>query len=393
MKTHFFLAPLILVVLGVIAYLLVAPTIFYPCLAGLVSSLWLIDRYRLFRRNGTTQLGEQLATLAETGDKLNQLLDEAVRPEFKHIERENDKLRYVISDSVRQLFVVFKTMNEHLKQQHSFIKNILHDIDSSSEECSEQISGMWELSQATSVILTELIELVVKTSRQNMDTVYQLEDATANIHTVFSKLDHLDGVAEQTGLLAFNAAIEASRAGEQGRSFALAAEQVRNMAMNSRQLSADVRAQVTGATDKIVGARDVMQEVAARDMKASIEVKGRVNDLLVRINALDHRFEENVNSISVLDTAMNDTMTEAIMALQFEDIANQVTTHIEERMGWLNRCVDTLNICSLTQADGPQALVTFNDKVDELLVARNEDAATDNSPLKKKGDGGTIDLF
>ncbi|MDH5409373.1 MAG: methyl-accepting chemotaxis protein [Gammaproteobacteria bacterium] len=382
--------PAIIATLSIVVYVYDLPSYLYAGLVSLLAILWLLDRRRLNRPH---RFASQLDELTETGEKLGQLIEQAIRPEFNHIANESDKLRYVVSDSVQQLFVVFKTMNEHLRQQHTFIKNVLHDIDSSNDECSEQITGMWELSQATSNILSELIELVVKTSQQNMDMVYQLEDATVSIHSIFNKLDRLDDATEKTGLLAFNAAIEAARIGIKCRDFAEAADEMRNMATSSRKLSADVRSEVTTATDRILMTRDVMQDIASRDMKASIEVKGRVNELLTRINELDHRFEENIKSLNLVDSAMNDTMTEAIMALQFEDITNQVTKHIESRMNWLNQCVDTLNVCAVPQFEGSQALAMINTKVDELLMARNQDNAADNSPLKKKGDGGTIDMF
>lgn len=382
--------PAIIATLSIVVYFYDLPSYLYAGLVSLLAVLWLLDRRRLNRPH---KLASQLNELTETGEKLGQLIEQAIRPEFNHIANESDKLRYVVSDSVQQLFVVFKSMNQHLQQQHTFIKNVLHDIDSSNDECSEQITGMWELSQATSSILSELIELVVKTSQQNMDMVYQLEDATVSIHSIFNKLDRLDDVTEKTGLLAFNAAIEAARIGVKCRDFAEAADEVRNMATSSRKLSADVRSEVTTATDRILMTRDVMQDIASRDMKASIEVKGRVNELLIRINELDHRFEENIRSLNLVDEAMNDTMTEAIMALQFEDITNQVTKHIESRMNWLNQCVDTLHVCAVPQFEGSQALAMINTKIDELLVARNQDNAADNSPLKKKGDGGTIDMF
>lgn len=361
MKAKALIPPLLMAALGGISIFLSLPALFYSGLAGSMLIYWLVDRYRLYylieqARQDTSkdELSRQLDILTNTGEKVSQLLEEVVRPEFTHIEQENNKLRNVIDDSVKQLFAVFDVMNTHLKQQHEFIKNTIVDMDSSSEECSERILGIRHFSQVTETTLGELVDLIIKTSQQNMETVYQFEDITSQIDTVFASLDQLQSIADQTNLLALNAAIEAARAGEQGRGFAVVADEVRHLAVNSKGLSDTVRAQVVLASDKITHAKDVIEQIASRDMKVSLEIKDRVNNLLMQINELDQRFEENIQSISSIEGALNDNMTQAIMALQFEDMAHQITTHIENRMGWLNRCVDTLHEGMSFTEDGSQ---------------------------------------
>lgn len=115
------------------------------------------------------------------------------------------------------------------------------DVAMSTAQAAEQADHIQERTAAgqrqlelTRGLIADLTQQVQTTGEQ-LDTLYQ---HTQEINSV---LDVIKGVAEQTNLLALNAAIEAARAGEQGRGFAVVADEVRHLAQRTQQSTIDIR--------------------------------------------------------------------------------------------------------------------------------------------------------
>lgn len=142
--------------------------------------------------------------------------------------------------------------------------------------------------------------------------VEELAEDVGNISTV---LDVIRGISEQTNLLALNAAIEAARAGEQGRGFAVVADEVRTLAQRTQESTEEINKMIEklqGGANNAVGAIESGLDTG----QSSVEFAGQAGESLNRIT-------EAIINISDLSTHVA-TATE-----QQSSVVNELNTHIQ----------------------------------------------------------------
>lgn len=142
-----------------------------------------------------------------------------------------------------------------------------------------------------------LVLVVNNVARSIQDLAIQVEESATAIEAVESEsksvetvLEVIRGIAEQTNLLALNAAIEAARAGEQGRGFAVVADEVRTLAQRTQTSTAEIRVIIERLQHSATQAVEKMQ--LGRDKaRSSVEEVSKADDVLNQIT-------ESVASIS-----------------------------------------------------------------------------------------------
>ncbi len=147
----------------------------------------------------------------------------------------------------RETEQVATAMNEMTATVQEVASNATSAASAASNADAEAKGGKTIVMQSSTAI-QQLAEDVDRASQ----AIHQLEDDTTNIGTV---LDVIKGIAEQTNLLALNAAIEAARAGEQGRGFAVVADEVRTLASRTQKSTQEIQLTIerlqTGARNAV----------------------------------------------------------------------------------------------------------------------------------------------
>ncbi|NHQ84995.1 methyl-accepting chemotaxis protein [Iodobacter sp. HSC-16F04] len=152
------------------------------------------------------------------------------------------------------------------------------------------------------------IEAVVKAQSVLMNGLRARSTEISNVVGV------IRGVADQTNLLALNAAIEAARAGEQGRGFAVVADEVRKLAENTSNATLDIGKMITLIQDETMQAAQGM-ELALQQVEEGVELSREAADQIAEITAGTNKMSESVHHIA---------KTTALQSKATEDISHNV---------------------------------------------------------------------
>ncbi len=328
----------------------------------------------MFRKLVSSRLRMVSGALKEIADgegDLSQRLDEIPRDEigniasaFNHFIAQLEKTLTGINNQVEQLGQTtqsMETVTQHtqegaLNQQAiaDQVSSAMNDMKSSTQEMAEIAASTAENSQHAQqqserslTVISQSMTSVEQLSfmmHQTSDAVAQLESDSQNIGGV---LEVIRGIAEQTNLLALNAAIEAARAGEQGRGFAVVADEVRTLASRTQQSTEEINTMIVQLQS---GAKSAVETIKKGD---------------VSIENSNTKASETNNMINEMSSIINDIQAQN---LQLAAAAEQQAAVSNE----INQNIDTIKEVSTSANDSSQQLLALAEEINSAVSAINK---------------------
>lgn len=235
--------------------------------------------------------------MAKVSDNISDVVQEVASGAI-HQAEETEKSVYVLSENVEYLKSLVEQENESKKELEEAVEEIRHSYNSI---------------QDVVATIQAIREDFAKVNEQAAALVRRANDMAAIVETV-------KNIAWQTNMLALNASIEASRAGETGKGFAVVAERIRTLAENSSQSTEDIRKnlelvsseiksldnQISARFEELDRGSEILKKAADQNLQSTARISSvsdNIIELVVQLSAQAEKIAsvfENIHSLAAI---------------------------------------------------------------------------------------------
>ena len=309
----------------------------------------------------------------------------ASEPQFVELNRQLKQLTGLLTHATNELSGSFTGLEQASSGQQHILQDMIKELIEvlSRDEHAEQTKGIQRFATETERVVRDFIRMITHLHKTTHDMSSEFSEMMVHVKEVVKLLNDVNAIAKQTNLLALNAAIEAARAGEAGRGFAVVADEVRNLSGRTTQFSARIGEKMTTITEALNTMELAVQRGTEIDLDAAHQSEENIVGMWQEMETLNARVVDQSRTVGDISHRIEEHVHTGVVSLQFEDIAQQLIQQILERVHALHGLMKQLEA---------------NPNAHQLDEVRKEFEArvgkiSNNRIAQGSVDTGSVDLF
>nr|WP_320049349.1 methyl-accepting chemotaxis protein [uncultured Desulfuromonas sp.] len=317
-------------------------------------------------------------------------LESEICGQCRDASNENRQVQDILADAIGKLITSFTELEQKTSEQKELALTLTNGHDNRGS------TSFRALFEQIEMVMQRLLDATIDNKSQTSQLVASMDRTQEQFQKVLGMLGEVRKIADQTNLLAINAAVEAARAGNAGKGFAVVAEEVRNLSIRSNRFSEQIDTSVQAISTALGHVGSSIRDLSEQSSQLVEEEQGHIKTTMEQAQRFNLTVEQSAAQISQVAETVSQQVRQAVTSLQFQDMSTQVIDTVTRRLESIEQLIH-----GLTQQTQQILRSTESNLVEQTQVIEavfRQGAAmvreSHHNPVSQKSmDEGDIELF